>query len=84
MVCDGVLEWWWGLEPTAKKGFLRDLWCKTVILLKHRDKTRGQEEPPRDHEERLIIYLVVGGGKVKGKFPKDFHMLKKTHRILEA
>ena len=30
----------------------------------------------------LIIYYGVGGGKEKGRFQKDFHMLEKTHRIL--
>ena len=35
---DGVLE------KTAKKEFLRRLWCKKVILLKHRDRIRGQKE----------------------------------------
>ena len=47
-----------------------------MLLLKHRDKTHGQEELPWDLEERLIIYLGVGGGKVKGKFPKRFSYAK--------
>ena len=33
-----------GPELTAKKGFLRHLWYKKVILLKHRDRTHGQKE----------------------------------------
>ena len=35
----------------AKKQFLGRLWCKMVVLLKHRDGTLGQEEQlPRDSE----------------------------------
>ena len=48
-----------------------------MILLKHEDRTHGQKELPRDSEERLIIYLGVGGGKGKGKFPKRFSYAKK-------
>ena len=33
-----------GLEPMAKKEFLRRFWCKKVILLKCRDRTHGQKE----------------------------------------
>ena len=40
--------------------------------MKHGDRTHGQEELPRDHEERLVIYYGVGGGKVQGKFPVRF------------
>ena len=32
----------------------------------------GQEEIPWDCKERLIMYLGVGGGEVKGKFPNGF------------
>ena len=31
-------------EGTVKKEFLRCLRCKNVVLLKHRDRTHGQEE----------------------------------------
>ena len=46
--CDKVLECRWSPELTTKKEFLRHLWCKVVVLLKHRDRIRGQEEwlPP--------------------------------------
>ena len=46
MYTDEVLGCWWGgSEPTAKK----DLWKtslvgKKLILLKHRDRTNGQED----------------------------------------
>ena len=46
------------------------------ILLKHRDKTLGQKELSQDYEQRLIIDLGVGGGKVKGKFLKGFSYAK--------
>ena len=60
----------------AKKEISRRLWCKKVILLKHGDRTHGQEELPQDHEERLVIYYGVGGGKVQGKFPVRFSYAK--------
>ena len=48
---DGVLE------QTAKKQFLRRLWCKKEILLEHGDRTHGQKEPHWGCEEWLIIYF---------------------------
>ena len=57
---------------------------KMVVLLKHRDRTCGQEELHWGCEEWLIIYLGVGRGKEKGNFQKNFHMLKRTCKILEA
>ena len=51
------------LEPMTKKEFLRCLWCKMVVLLKHEDGTPGQEELlPQAREGWLIIYLGVGKG----------------------
>ena len=41
-----------------------------MILLRHGDMTCGSEELPHDHKEKLILYLGVGGGKIKGTFPK--------------
>ena len=52
--------------------------------MKHRDRTHGQKEAPQDHEERLVRYYGVGGGKVQGKFPVRFSYVKKTPRTLEA
>ena len=46
----------------AKKEFLRYLWCKKVILLKHRDRTHGQKELYWGHEEWPITYFQVGKG----------------------
>ena len=46
--------------------------AKEVILGRHGATTRGQEELPRDHEERQILYHRLGGGKVRGKFPVRF------------
>ena len=34
--------------------------------------SRGQEELPQNCEVRLTVYLGLGGGKIKGKFPKGF------------
>ena len=50
--------------------------AKKVILLKHRDKTCGEKKLPWHPEERLVIYLGVGRGKVKGKFPMRFSYAK--------
>ena len=68
----------------TKKEFLRHLWCK-MVLLKHGDRIPGQEEWfPRACEEWPIIYPGVGGSKQRGRFQKDFHMLRRTYKILEA
>ena len=58
----------------TKKEFLRHLWSKMVVLLKHGDKIHGQEEMlPQACEEWLIIYLGVGRGLrigiLEAKFP---------------
>ena len=47
-----------------------------MILSKHGDRACGQEKLPRDLEERLVIYLGVGGGKIQGKFPVRFSYAK--------
>ena len=44
----------------AKKEFLRHLWGKKVILLKHRDRTRGQKDLHWGDEEGPIIDCQVG------------------------
>ena len=74
-LCIVLMQFWSdvGLEPTAKTEFLKYL----VILLKHRDRIPGQEELPLDLEERLMIYLGVGGSKVQRKFPVIFSYAKK-------
>jgi len=69
----------------TKKEFLRRLWGKMVVLLKHGDRNHAQKELlHRGCEGWLIIYLGVGGGKEKGGFQKNFHMLKRTYKIVEA
>ena len=61
-------EVWWNPELIAEKEFLRCLWCKMVVVLKHRGRTRGQKDLlPWDCEEWLIIYLGVGLGKEVSK-----------------
>ena len=44
-------------------------------------KSRGQDPWAERAAAWLIIYHGVRGGKEKGRLRKDFHMLKKTHRI---
>ena len=57
----------------TKKEFLRHLWCKIVVLLKHGDRTHGQEGLlPWGYEGWLIIYLGVDGGKEKAGFNRIF------------
>ena len=69
----------------AKKEFLRHLWYKKVILLKHGDRPCGQKKLLYwGCEGRLNIYLGEGEIKTKGSVQKDFHMLKKTLKMLEA
>ena len=69
-----VLECRWDPDSTAKKKFLRCLWFKNVVLLKHKDRTHAQKELlPRNYEEQLII-LGLGGVKImeisKGRLAK--------------
>ena len=45
-----------GFVGSGADGQERHLWCKKVILLKHGDRTHGQEELPWDWEEWLIIF----------------------------
>lgn len=52
----------------AKKEFLKSSLVKMVLLLKHRDRTPGQEELPQDHEERLAISVELGKVKSRGSF----------------
>ena len=82
-ISDVVLVCWWSLIGSRANDQERNIWCKMMVLLMHGDRTCGQKELlPQDCEGQLIIYFGVGGSK--GKFQKDLHMLKKTHRILEA
>ena len=69
----------------TKKEFLRCLWHKLVILLKHCDWTCGQELLHQDCKEWLIIYTEeLGEVREKGGFQKNFYMLKRTYQISEA
>lgn len=52
------------MERTARKRVLEEvLGAKMVILLKHWDRTCGQEELGWGCEDRLVIYYGIGGGK---------------------
>ena len=59
-------------------------WYKMVVLLKHGDRTCGQKELYLNCEGWLIIYLGVGGDQEKEGLQKNFPMLKRTYKILEA
>ena len=63
----------------AKKEFLETSLVQKVILLKHGDRTGGTKSTALGlRGERLIIYSGAGGGKVKGKFPKEFSYAKEN------
>lgn len=51
----------------AKKVFERCLWCKKVVLLKHRDKTCGQKGLQHSPTvvRQLIIYFGLEGSKIR-------------------
>ena len=55
-----------------------------VVLLKHGNGPWSERAVLGGCEEQLLYTLELGGVKTKGSFQKDFHMLKKTPRTLEA
>ena len=67
----------------VEKEFLRPLWCKTVVLLKHGERIRAQKEW---HQcwGGADTPLKGGGGKEREGFQKNFPMLRKTYKILET
>lgn len=56
----------------AKKEFLRYLWWEKVVLLKHRNRTPGQEKLPWVCEVWLIIHLGAGEVRIKGVSRRTF------------
>lgn len=55
------------------------------MVIEARGQDLWQEELlSQDWEKQLVIYFGVGGSKDKRKFQKNFHRLKKTHRIPEV
>ena len=74
----GVRSWW------PRKNSWRCLWCKKVILLKHRNRTRGQKELHWGCEEWLLICCGVGEVKAKGDLQRAVDKLKMTPRIPEG
>ena len=46
-------------------------------FIKAQEQDLWAERSAQDHEERLVIYYGVGGGKVQGKFPVRFSYAKK-------
>ena len=66
-----------GLGADGQERILEDVFvAKKVTLLKHRDRTHGQEELHWDCVEWLVIYHGLGIGKVKEKFPKRLSYAK--------
>ena len=65
----------------ARKGFLRCLWYKRVVLLKHRDRIHGQKELL---PWGCVTDYILGEVNTKGGVQKDLEMLMKTLRILES
>ena len=68
----------------AKKEFLKTSLVQKGDFIKARDGTRGQEELPRILRRDWVYSTGLGEVKSWGSFQGDFHMLKKTPRILEA
>ena len=64
----------------TKKEFSKMSFVPRGDLLRHGD-TRGQEELPRDPEERLVLHYGAGGGKVQGKFPVRFSYAKDSSQV---
>ena len=60
----------------ARKEFFKTSLMQKGDFIKAWGQDRGQEELPGHHEERLVIYYGVGGGKVQGKFLVIFSYAK--------
>ena len=50
------------MKPMAKKKFLRCLWYKKVVLLKHGDRICGQKRLHWGHEEGPLYTFKLGRG----------------------
>ena len=59
----GVIVGFMGSGAGDQERILEDVFGakKEVILLKHGDRTHGQEELPQDQEKRLVLYYGVRG-----------------------
>lgn len=84
-----VSDEFWNVDeirsPWSRKNSCDVVGAKKVILIKLGDKAHGQKEELHwSSEEWLRIYLGVGESKEKGDVQKDFDMLKKTFKTLQA
>ena len=93
-----VWAMWWGLQlgcdfgaallgprANSQERILEMSLVPKDVFFQPRDRTCGLKELLcQDCEEQLIIHSGVGGGKDKGTVQKDFHRLKKNHKISEA
>ena len=55
-----------------------------MVLLEHEDRTHGQKSCAGVVKNDWLYATESGEAKARGSFQRDFHMLKKTHRILQA
>ena len=71
----------------AKKKSWRRPWCK-MVLFKHGDRTRRQKELPGAQLQGVVkgdrLYTWELGVRKKGGFQKNFCMLKRAYKILDA
>ena len=51
-------------------------WCKKGDFIEAWGQDPWAGRAALDHEERLVLYCGVGGGKVPGKFPERFSYAK--------
>ena len=72
---------WWE-ELKVKQEFLRYFWCKNCFYESAGTGPLGRKTNtvPMSH----WLYTFKLGSRNKGSFCRDFHMLKRTYRILEV
>lgn len=64
----------------VKKQFLRGLWCKKVILLKHSNRTHGRKAAAV--ELRGMAYYIWKLGEVRtGRCPKGLPFAKEDQEL---
>ena len=61
---------------TAKKEFLRHLWCKKLVLLKHRDRPKGRKSCCTGVVRGADYILGSWGRSGKRRFSKEFSWAK--------
>ena len=73
-----------GPEPMAQKEFLKTSLVQKVDFIEVRGQDPGAEGVAWGHEERLVIYYGVRGGKLQGNFPVGFSYGKEDLHIVEV